>query len=60
MDADEAAFKRREHKLEVWKLLVSILTPMVLIALTFVVNNSIVRNKYLQRNRRSTPNWAEG
>lgn len=41
MDADEAAFKRRVHKLEVWKVLVSILTPIVLIALTFVVNNSI-------------------
>lgn len=41
MDADEIALKHREYKLEVWKVLVSILTPLVLIALTFVVNNSI-------------------
>jgi hypothetical protein len=41
MDADEIAFKRREHKLEVWKVLLSILTPLVLAYLTFVVNNAI-------------------
>jgi hypothetical protein len=41
MDADEIALKQREHKLEVWKVLLSILTPLVLVALTFVVNNAI-------------------
>jgi type III secretory pathway component EscU len=35
------ALKQREHKLEVWKVLLSILTPLVLVALTFVVNNAI-------------------
>jgi hypothetical protein len=41
MDADELAIKQREYKLEVWKLLVSILTPLALLALTFVVNSAI-------------------
>jgi hypothetical protein len=41
MDADEIALKHREYKLEVWKVLVSILTPLALIALTFVVNSAI-------------------
>jgi hypothetical protein len=41
MDADEIALKHREHKLEMWKVLLSILTPLVLVALTFVVNNAI-------------------
>lgn len=41
MDADELALKHREHKLEKWKVFLSILTPLVLVALTFVVNNAI-------------------
>jgi hypothetical protein len=41
MDADEVAIKRSEYKLEVWKVLLSILTPLVLVVLTFVVNNAI-------------------
>lgn len=41
MDADEKAIKAREHKLEVWKVFLSILTPLVLVALTFVVNDAI-------------------
>jgi len=41
MDAEERAIKDREHRLEVWKALLSILTPLVLVALTFVVNDAI-------------------
>lgn len=41
MDADEIALAHREHRLEVWKVLLSILTPLALVALTFVVNNAI-------------------
>jgi hypothetical protein len=41
MDADELAIAHREHRLEVWKVFLSILTPLVLVALTFVVNNAI-------------------
>lgn len=41
MDADEIAIKNREHKLEVRKVLLSILTPLVLVVLTFVVNDAI-------------------
>lgn len=41
MDADELAIKQREYKLERWKVLLSILTPLVLVALTFVVNDAI-------------------
>jgi hypothetical protein len=41
MDADEIAVKSREYKLERWKVFLSILTPLVLVALTFVVNDAI-------------------
>lgn len=41
MDEEEYAMKEREHRLEVWKFYVSILTPLLLLALTFVVNNAI-------------------
>lgn len=41
MDADELAIKEREYKLEKWKVFLSILTPLVLVALTFVVNDAI-------------------
>ena len=41
MEDDELALKHREYKLEQWKVLLSILTPLVLVALTFVVNNAI-------------------
>lgn len=41
MDVDELAIKVKEYKLEKWKVLLSILTPLVLVALTFVVNNAI-------------------
>jgi hypothetical protein len=41
MDPDELAIRNRGHKLEVWKVLISMLTPLVLVALTFVVNNAI-------------------
>lgn len=41
MDADEFAIKQREYKLERWKVVLSILTPLVLVALTFVVNDAI-------------------
>ena len=41
MNADELSFKEREYKLEKWKVLLSILTPLVLVVLTFVVNSAI-------------------
>ncbi|BAM88750.1 hypothetical protein S58_27440 [Bradyrhizobium oligotrophicum S58] len=41
MDAQEIAIKHREYKLEFLKVILSILTPLVLVALTFVVNNAI-------------------
>jgi hypothetical protein len=41
MDTDELAIANREHKLEVWKVWLSILTPLVLVVLTFVVNDAI-------------------
>jgi hypothetical protein len=41
MDAQELEIKKREHKLEIWKVYVSVLTPIVLVVLTYVVNNAI-------------------
>lgn len=41
MDPEELALKVRDHRLEKWKVLLSILTPLVLVALTYVVNNAI-------------------
>lgn len=41
MDTQELEVKNREHKLEIWKVFVSILTPIVLVVLTYVVNNAI-------------------
>ena len=41
MDSDELAIKTKEYKLEQWKVLLSILTPLVLVALTFVINDAL-------------------
>lgn len=41
MDPEELALKVRDHRLEKWKVFLSILTPLVLLALTYVVNNAI-------------------
>ncbi|MGB8420863.1 hypothetical protein [Paraburkholderia sp.] len=41
MDPEELASKARDHRLEKWKVFLSILTPLVLLALTYVVNNAI-------------------
>ena len=41
MDSDEKSFKERELRIELWKLLLSTLPPLVLIALTWVVNDAI-------------------
>jgi len=41
MDSDDKHFKERELRLERWKVLLSILTPLALILLTWVVNNAI-------------------
>jgi len=41
MDADELIIKEREYKLERWKLLVSTITSLALVALTFVINNAL-------------------
>ncbi|MFO0700714.1 MAG: hypothetical protein U0236_15950 [Nitrospira sp.] len=41
MDADEKHFRGRELRLERWKVFLSILTPLVLLFLTWVVNNAI-------------------
>ena len=41
MDADELRIKEREYKLERWKLLVSTITSLALVALTFVINNAL-------------------
>jgi hypothetical protein len=41
MDPEELYVKHREYRLERWKVLLSVLTPLVLIALTYVVNNAI-------------------
>jgi len=41
VDADELAIEARKHRLEVWKLLIAILTPLVLAYLTYVINNAI-------------------
>ena len=41
MDSDERHFKERELRIERWKVLLSILTPLALILLTWVVNNAV-------------------
>lgn len=41
MNSDEILIKDREHNLEKLKIYLSILTPLVLVILTFVVNNTI-------------------
>jgi hypothetical protein len=41
VDSDELELKRRGYHLEIWKVLLSILTPLVLVYLTYVVNNAI-------------------
>lgn len=41
MDSEELALKVRSHRLEKWKVILSILTPLVLLVLTYVVNNAI-------------------
>lgn len=41
MNTQELEFKQREYQLEKWKTILSMLTPLVLVALTFVVNNAI-------------------
>jgi hypothetical protein len=50
MDEAQIALAHREHRLEVWKVLLSILTPLVLVELIFVVNNAIQeRGAFLKR-----------
>lgn len=41
MDAQELELKHREFRLDKWKTIISILTPLVLVLLTYVVNNAI-------------------
>jgi len=41
METIDELLESKKYKLEVWKVLISILTPIVLVALTYVVNNSI-------------------
>ncbi len=41
MDSDEKRFKERELHIERWKVFLSILTPLALLLLTWVVNNAI-------------------
>jgi hypothetical protein len=43
MDADEILIKKREYIIEICKIVISILTPLVLLALTFVVNDALQR-----------------
>jgi hypothetical protein len=50
MDADEIAIKRREFKLDIWKVIISALTPIAIGALTFVVNGALQeRGELLKR-----------
>lgn len=50
MDADELAIKRREFKLDIWKVIISALTPIAIGALTFVVNSAVQeRGELLKR-----------
>jgi hypothetical protein len=41
MDADQLTLEARKYNLEKWKTLISVLTPLALVALTFVVNSAI-------------------
>lgn len=41
MDADELAVEGRKHRVEIFKLIVSALTPVVLAFLTYVINGAI-------------------
>jgi len=50
MDADELELKRRDYQLEKWKFFLSILTPVILVILTFIVNNALQeRGEVLKR-----------
>jgi hypothetical protein len=50
MEPEELELKRQEHRLEKWKTFISILTPVVLAVLAFVVNNAIQeRGEVLKR-----------
>jgi len=51
MDADERADKQREYTLEKWKVFVSFLTPVVLVVLTFVVNDALQQREALLRGK---------
>jgi len=41
MDHFEISLENKKYRLEFWKTLLSVLTPLVLVALTFVVNDAI-------------------
>ena len=51
MDAEELAVKQREYKLEQWKVFVSTFTPVVLVALMFVVNNALQNREHVLKRR---------
>ncbi|QLH38715.1 MAG: hypothetical protein HWD60_06845 [Defluviicoccus sp.] len=44
MDIDKKELKYRTYRLEIWKALLATLTPIILIILTFVVNNAIQKS----------------
>ncbi|MDF8360190.1 hypothetical protein [Achromobacter anxifer] len=50
MDADEIRFKQQEIRIERWKLLISILMSLVLLGLTWIVDNAVKeRGAFLER-----------
>ena len=49
MDAEELELKHQDYRLERWKVFLSILTPLVLVVLAYVVNNAIQERGALLR-----------